>query len=140
MKSVFAKLTVLQLVGGLIGIAVLYWIIDTRFSQKMTETYGIHGQVVAQSLAKAVEPALVSHDLTSVQSNLDAILASPNVEWACVTAPGGEVIAHTLVPQFPESISIAQLSSHKDGQDSGRSRRKSKNAVHFHSEYLIGLG
>jgi two-component system sensor histidine kinase/response regulator len=116
MKSVFAKLAILQLAGGLLGVAILYVIIDTRFSQKMTETYATHGQVVAQSLAKAVEPALVGHDLTSVQSNLDAILASPGVEWACVTAPDGEVLAHTLVPRFPESISIAKLSSDKDGQ------------------------
>src|SRR6202521_2670949 len=115
MKSIFAKLTVLQLVGGLLGIAILYLILDTRFSKRMSETYATHGQEVAQLLAKAVEPALVSHDLTSVQSNLDAILASPNVEWACVTAPDGEVLAHTLVPRFPESISIAEISSHKDG-------------------------
>jgi two-component system sensor histidine kinase/response regulator len=116
MKSVFAKLAILQLVGGLLGIAILYSIMDSEISQRMYESYVTHGQVVAQSLAKAVEPALVSHDLTSVQSNLDAILASPNVEWACVTAPDGEIVAHTLVPTFPESISMAQISSHKDGQ------------------------
>jgi two-component system, sensor histidine kinase and response regulator len=117
MKSVFAKLTMLQLVGGLIGIAILYWLVDAELSQRMNEGFVTHGQVVAQSLAKTVEPALVGRDLTSVQSNLDAMLASPNVEWACVTAPGGEVLAHTLVPRFPESISIAELSSHKDGVD-----------------------
>jgi PAS domain S-box-containing protein len=116
MKSVFTKLAVSQLVVGLLGLTILYLIIDFRFCQRMNETYAIHGQVVAQSLAKAVEPALVSRDLTSVQSTLDAILASPDVEWACVTAPDGEVLAHTLVPRFPESISIAQLSSHKDGE------------------------
>ncbi|HJX84369.1 MAG TPA: PAS domain S-box protein, partial [Candidatus Angelobacter sp.] len=117
MKSVFAKLTALQLVGGLIGIAILYVLVDTQLSQRMNEGFVTHGQVVAQSLAKSVESALVGHDLTSVQSNLDAILASPNVEWACVTAPDGEVLAHTMVPSFPESISIAALSSHKDGAD-----------------------
>jgi PAS domain S-box-containing protein len=116
MKSVFTKLAVSQLVVGLLGLSILYVIIDFRFSQRMNQTYAIHGQVVAQSLAKSVEPALVSRDLTSVQSTLDAILASPDVEWACVTAPDGEILAHTLVPRFPESISIAELSSHKDGE------------------------
>jgi two-component system sensor histidine kinase/response regulator len=116
MKSVFVKLAILQLVGGLVGIAILYSIMDSEISQRMNESYVTHGQVVAQSLAKSVEPALVGHDLTSVQSNLDAILASPNVEWACVTAPDGEIVAHTLVPTFPKSISMAQISSHKDGQ------------------------
>src|ERR1700682_4395806 len=117
MKSVFAKLTALQLIGGLIGIALLYLLVDNELSRRMNEGFVTHGQVVAQSLARSVEPALVGHDLTSVQSNLDSILASPNVEWACVTTPDGEVIAHTLVPRFPESISIAELSSHKDGKD-----------------------
>jgi two-component system, sensor histidine kinase and response regulator len=47
---------------------------------------------------------------------LDAILTSPDIEWACVTAPDGKILAHTLVPRFPESISIAKLSSYKDGE------------------------
>src|ERR1700686_789078 len=116
MKSVFAKLAILQLAGGLLGVAILYLIIDNRFSQRMTETYAIHGQVVTQSLAKSVETELVSHDLTSVQSNLDAILAIPNVEWAYVTAPDGEVLAHTFVPRFPEFLSTAKISSRKEGE------------------------
>ncbi|HXO39361.1 MAG TPA: PAS domain S-box protein, partial [Candidatus Acidoferrum sp.] len=116
MKSVFTKLAVSQFIVGLLGLTILYLIIDFRFSQRISETYAIHGQVVAQLLSKAVEPALVSRDLTLTQSSLDGILASPNVEWACVTAPDGEILAHTLVPGFPESISIAKLSSHKDGE------------------------
>jgi two-component system, sensor histidine kinase and response regulator len=116
MKSVFTKLALSQLIVGALGLSILYLMIDLRFSQRMNQTYAIHGQVVAQSLAKTVEPALVSRDLTSVQSTLDGILTSPDVEWACVTAPNGEILAHTLVPRFPESISIAKLSSHKDGE------------------------
>ncbi|HXA85282.1 MAG TPA: HAMP domain-containing protein, partial [Candidatus Dormibacteraeota bacterium] len=116
MKSVFTKLAVSQFIVGLLGLTILYLIIDFRFSQRISETYAIHGQVVAQLLSKAVEPALVSRDLTLIQSSLDGILSSPNVEWACVTAPDGEILAHTLVPSFPESISIASLSSHKDGE------------------------
>ena len=116
MKGVFAKLAVLQLIGGVFGVAVLYFIMDIQLSRRMNESYVSHGKVVAQSLAKAVEPALVGGDLTTVQSSLDAILASPDVEWACVTSNDGEILAHTLVPQFPASISVGKIPSDNDGE------------------------
>jgi PAS domain S-box-containing protein len=115
MKSVFAKLALLQLAGGLLGISILYLLMDSQLSRGMNENYVTHGQVVAQTLAKAVEPGLINHDLTSVQSSLDAMLTSPNVEWVCVTAPDGQILAHTLVPRFPEALSIAEISNQKHG-------------------------
>ena len=115
MRTVFAKLTLLQLSGGALGIAVLYLVMDAQFTRNMNQNYVRHGQVVAQSLARAVEPGLVNHDLTSVQSSLDAMLTSPDVEWIAVTGPDGEVLAHTLVPSFPPSIAMSEISRQKDG-------------------------
>src|SRR5579872_6508355 len=108
MKSVFTKLTALQVIGGVLGMAILYVVMDRQLSRQMTDNYVTYGQVVAESLAKAIEPALVNRDLTSVQSALDTVLASPSVEWAYVSAPEGEVLAHTFVPQFPDSLSAAE--------------------------------
>jgi sensor histidine kinase regulating citrate/malate metabolism len=104
MKSISRKLTTLQLVCAVLVVAVLYTLMNRQLSERMTENFMAHGDVVAAALAKSVEPALVSRDLTSVQSVLDATLSIPDVEWAYVTAPDGRVLAHTFVPKFPDTL------------------------------------
>jgi two-component system sensor histidine kinase/response regulator len=104
MKSISRKLTTLQLVCAVLVVALLYTLMNRQLSQRMTESFMTHGDVVAAALAKSVEPALVNRDLTSVQSALDASLSIPDVEWAYVTAPDGHVLAHTFVPKFPDEL------------------------------------
>jgi PAS domain S-box-containing protein len=104
MKSISRKLTTLQLVCAVLVVAVLYMLMNRQLSQRMTENFMAHGDVVAAALAKSVEPALVSRDLTSVQSALDATLSIPDVAWAYVIAPDGQVLAHTFVPKFPDTL------------------------------------
>jgi two-component system, sensor histidine kinase and response regulator len=104
MKSISRKLTTLQLVCAVLVVAVLYTLMNRQLSRHMTESFMAHGDVVAAALAKSVEPALVSRDLTSVQSALDASLSIPDVEWAYVTAPDGHVLAHTFVPKFQDTL------------------------------------
>jgi PAS domain S-box-containing protein len=104
MKTISRKLTTLQLVCAVLVVAVLYTLMNRQLSRRMTENFMAHGDVVAAALAKSVEPALVSRDLTSVQSVLDATLSIPDVELAFVTAPDGRVLAHTFVPKFPEAL------------------------------------
>ncbi len=104
MKTISKRLTTLQLVCAVLVVAVLYTLMNRQLSQRMTENFMAHGDVVAAALAKSVEPALVNRDLTSVQSVLDATLSIPDVEWAYVAAPDGQVLAHTFVPKFPETL------------------------------------
>jgi signal transduction histidine kinase/DNA-binding response OmpR family regulator len=104
MKTISGKLTALQLLCALMVVAILYTVIDNQLSKRMTDNFVSHGEVVAQALAKSVEPSLVNHDLTSVQSSLDAVLTVPQVAWAYVAAPDGQVLAHTFVPKFPEEL------------------------------------
>jgi len=104
MKSISRRLTTLQLVCAVLVVAVLYTLMNRQLSQRMTENFMAHGDVVAAALAKSVEPALVSRDLTSVQSALDAALGIPDVEWAYVTGPHGHLLAHTFVPKFPDTL------------------------------------
>ncbi len=104
MKSISRKLTTLQLVCAVLVVTVLYTLMNRQLSQRMTENFMAHGDVVAAALAKSVEPSLVNRELTSVQSVLDATLSIPDVEWAYVVAPDGRVLAHTFVPKFPDSL------------------------------------
>jgi signal transduction histidine kinase/DNA-binding response OmpR family regulator len=113
MNSISRKLTTLQLVCAVLVVAILYTLMNRQLSQRMTENFMAHGDVVAAALSKSVEPALVSRDLTSVQSVLDATLSIPDVDFAFVTAPDGRVLAHTFVPKFPDTLK-EQVQSLKD--------------------------
>jgi two-component system sensor histidine kinase/response regulator len=104
MNSVSAKLAIRQLLGAVVVIVVLYWVLDRQLSVRMQTDFSAHGDVISAALAKAVEPALINRDITSVQSALDAVLSVPGVQWAYVEAPEGEVLAQTFVPQFPPKL------------------------------------
>jgi two-component system sensor histidine kinase/response regulator len=104
MKSISRKLTALQLVCAVLVVAVLYTLMNRQLSQRLTENFMAHGDVVTAALAKSTESPLVSRDLTSVQSALDATLSIPDVEWTYVTGPDGRVLAHTFVPKFPDAL------------------------------------
>ena len=105
MKSVLAKLISTHLASAFVVVALLSVLMDQELSRRMTNSFLTHGEVVARVLAKSVEPSLINHDLTSVQSALDEALSIPNVDWAYITGPDGAVLAHTFVPAFPEWLS-----------------------------------
>jgi PAS domain S-box-containing protein len=109
-KRISGKLAILQLACALLAVVVLYWVLDRQLSVQMRANFAAHADVIASALAKSVEPALISRDITSVQSALDAVLSVPGVQWAYIAAPDGSVLAHTFVPQFPPTLRM-QLES-----------------------------
>jgi PAS domain S-box-containing protein len=106
MRSIARKLAILQLACALLVVVVLYWVLDRQLSVQMRANFAAHADVIASALAKSVEPALISRDITSVQSALDAVLSVPGVQWAFISAPDGSVLAHTFVPQFPPQLKM----------------------------------
>ncbi len=104
MRSLFAKLTLVQAICAVGVVATLYALMDNPLTKQMSEEFVSHGQVVAEALAQSVEPALVNRDPTALQSAVDQALRVPHLEWAYVTAANGEVLAHTFVPRFPSWI------------------------------------
>ena len=61
-------------------------------------------EVVTEALAVSVEPSLVARDTTSAQAVIDKVLSVRDVKWAYITAPNGEVLVDTFVPQFPSEL------------------------------------
>jgi len=104
MKTISRKLTALQLIYATLIIAVLYSLMDAQLSHRMTDNFESHGDVVAETLAKSVEPFLVGRDLMSVQSALDATLDVPDVEWVYVTTPDGRILLHNFSPKIPDAL------------------------------------
>jgi PAS domain S-box-containing protein len=104
MRSVSAKLTVLNLFCAALVAAALYFLMDRQLTRIMKERFVGQGHTVAAATAKSVEPFLIDHDPTSIQSAIDQVLALPDVEWAYVSDPGGRVLAHTFIPKFPDAL------------------------------------
>jgi PAS domain S-box-containing protein len=111
--SISGKLTILQLACALLVIVVLFWVLDRQLPVQMRANFTAHADVIASALAKSVEPALINRDITSAQSALDAVLKVPGVQWAYISGPGGNLLAHTFVPQFPPALRM-QLQSAAD--------------------------
>lgn len=123
MRGISFKLAILQLACALLVVAVLYWVLDRQLSVQMRANFATHADVITSALAKSVEPALISRDLTSGQSALDAVLSVPGVQWAYIAAPDGDVLAHTFVPQFPPKLKM-QLEAAADVTNISQAERR----------------
>jgi two-component system sensor histidine kinase/response regulator len=111
--SISGKLTILQLACASLVVVVLFWVLDRQLPVQMRANFAAHADVIASALARSVEPALINRDVTSAQSALDAVLKVPGVQWAFISGPDGDVLAHTFVPQFPPTLRM-QLRSAGD--------------------------
>jgi two-component system, sensor histidine kinase and response regulator len=104
MRSISWKFALLQLVCASLVVVILYASLDWQFSPRVTESFVAQCEVVTAGLAQSVEPSLVARDITSAQSAIDQVLSIPDVKWAYITAPNGEVLADTFVPGFPGEL------------------------------------
>ncbi len=104
MRSITSRLLTLQVAGGILAVAVLFPLLHRQALEAMTADFAKRAEIVAAALARSVEPALAERDLTTVQSGLDAAVAAPDVEWAFVRGPNGQVLAHTFAPKFPAEL------------------------------------
>jgi two-component system, sensor histidine kinase and response regulator len=112
-SSISSKFALLQLVcASLVGV-ILYASMDRQLLPQLTESFVARSVVVTEGLASSVESSLVARDITSAQVAIDRVLSVPDVKWAYITAPNGEVLADTFVPQFPDQLR-RNLSAVKD--------------------------
>ncbi len=104
MSSISSKFALLQLVcASLVGV-ILYASMDRQLLPQLTKSFVARSEVVTEGLASSVESSLVARDITSAQAAIDRVLSVPDVKWAYLTAPDGEVLADTFVPQFPDQL------------------------------------
>jgi|GEM_PF-6365180 signal transduction histidine kinase len=136
MRGIFAKLTILQAACTLLVGVLLYTLMERNLSTKMQENFLAHGMTIVESLAQTIEPYLVNHDMTSVQSALDGALDKPSVFCAFVIAPGGQALAHTFVPQFPEYLKGIQV---KPGHPRSELKHDGRQLTFFSQSVLTGI-
>ncbi|MHB1047250.1 MAG: response regulator [Thermoanaerobaculia bacterium] len=104
MKRITSKLAALQIACGLLVPAALYPLYHRQTTKAMTGHFVEHSEVVAASVARSVERALVERDLATVQSILESVNLVPDVEWAFVRDPNGRILAHTFVSEIPPAL------------------------------------
>src|ERR1700677_2206939 len=104
MSSISSKFALLQLVCASLVAVILYVSMDRQLLPQLTESFVSRSEVVTEGLAASVEPSLVARDITSAQAAIDQVLSVADVKWAYLTAPNGEVVADTFVPQFPDQL------------------------------------
>jgi len=104
MTSISWKFALLQLVCALLVVVILYFSMDWQLLPRVKESFVAQCEVVTAGLAQALESPLVARDITSAQAAIDQVLRVRDVKWAYITAPNGEVLAHTFVPQFPDEL------------------------------------
>src|ERR1700722_17050508 len=104
MTSISWKFALLQLVCALLVVAILYFSMDWQLLPRVKENFVAQCEVVTAGLAQAVESPLVARDITSAQVAIDHVLQVRDVKWVYITAPNGEVLAHTFVPEFPDEV------------------------------------
>ena len=104
MSRISSKFALLQLVCASLVAVILYASVDRQLLPQLTESFVTRSEVVTEGLAASVESSLVARDITSAQAAIDQVLSVPDVKWAYITAPNGEVLADTFVPQFPDQL------------------------------------
>jgi two-component system, sensor histidine kinase and response regulator len=104
MNSISWKFALLQLVCASLVVVILYFSMDWQLLPRVKESFVAQCEVVTAGLAQAVESPLVARDITSAQVAIDQVLRVRDVNWAYITAPNGEVLADTFVPQFPDEM------------------------------------
>jgi two-component system sensor histidine kinase/response regulator len=104
MNSISWKFAVLQLVCAFLVVVILYFSMDWQLLPRVKDSFVAQCEVVTAGLAQSVEAPLIARDITSAQVAIDQVLQVRDVKWAYITAPNGEVLAHTFVPQFPNNL------------------------------------
>ncbi len=108
MKSILAKIAVLESVFMLLGGTVLYVLLERDFAKGMHEAFIGDGQSLALHLSKDLEPVLAKRSPAAVRPLLVEHLKAAKVEWAFLESPDGSVLAHTFDKEFPPDLLPAQ--------------------------------
>ena len=114
MNSISWKFALLQLVCAFLVVLILYFCMDRQLLPRVKESFVAQCEVATAGLAQAVESPLVARDITSAQVAINQVLRDRDVKWAYITAPDGEVLAHTFVTQFPDELArqVSVVSDH----------------------------
>ena len=112
MATLTRKLIVSQIVAGLVAGAALSLLLQRQISHLMTQDFLSQGRMSARAMATELGPRITAHDTAGIQTSLEDGLAAAEADWAYVTDPAGNVVAHTFPNGFPARVRLAQPSAY----------------------------
>jgi PAS domain S-box-containing protein len=103
MQTLWRRFAVLQLVGSLLAVVLLWLAVDRRVASRMRESFADQCEEATTGLAASLEPYLAAGEMTSAQSTIDQGSHIPNLKGAYVIATDGKVLAGTT---FSQSLNL----------------------------------
>ena len=107
-KSILAKIALLESVFMLLVGSLLCVLLERDFTKSMNEAFLTEGHNFTTRVSRDVEKVLARNRPSAVQPLLIQQLKVPNVKWAYLASPDGEVAAHTFGQEFPRNLPAFQ--------------------------------
>lgn len=102
MKNIWGKILAIQ--AGVLTLVLLVHLVSAILGQQSQEARFIAaGQMLAASVAQTCDGSPTHHG-DDAQASLDATQKTPGALWACITAPDGQILAHTRDAQIPTPL------------------------------------
>lgn len=110
MKSIIAKIALLESAFMLMSGALLFVLLERDFAFGLNERFISEGQTLAKRTSKGIDLALAQRGPAAAQPLLAQLLKISNVKWAYLASADGEVLAHTFATRVPRSLLAAGAS------------------------------
>ena len=104
MKSILAKIALLESVFMLMVGSLLCVLLERDIARGMHETFIGEGQSIAARVSQDVETVLAGHSPSALRALLVRESKVPHVEWLCLASPDGEVLAQTFGIEVPRDL------------------------------------
>lgn len=93
---------ILLVLGG-----VTIWLVASQMQAALSAEFESKGVGIARSLATSSVDLLVEDNRTKVQGQIDEFKVIAGVKFIAIADPSGEVINHTITPDFPKELKDA---------------------------------
>ena len=109
MKSIIAKIALLESAFMLLSGALLFVLIERDFAAGMQARFISEGQTLGERTAKGIEIALAQRGPAAAQPLLVQLLKIPNVKWAYLASADGKLLAHTFGARLSRGLPAADV-------------------------------
>jgi len=117
MKSILSKIALLESVFMVLVGSLLCVLLERDLASGLQESFTAKGYSVVARIGHDVETTWAKRNAAALQELLLEDAKLPNVEWAYLVSPDGEVVAHTFGEEFPSDLLANRTAGSGDWYD-----------------------